>query len=91
VVVFGRLAELCADLAKGRLILVEGKPKRRKFTDREGQERESHEVIADRIEFLPPKAATSEAAAASAAPGDEPVGASTRRSSEDIDPDDIPF
>jgi len=52
VVVFGRLAELCADLAKGRLILVEGKPKTRKFTDREGQERESHEVIADRIEFL---------------------------------------
>lgn len=91
VVVFGRLAELCADLAKGRLILVEGKPKTRKFTDREGQERESHEVIADRIEFLSPKAATSEAAAASAAPGDEPVGASTRRSSEDIDPDDIPF
>ena len=56
VVVFGRLAELCADLAKGRLILVEGKPKTRKFTDREGQERESHEVIADRIEFLSPKA-----------------------------------
>ena len=57
VVVFGRLAELCADLAKGRLILVEGKPKTRKFTDREGQERESHEVVADRIEFLSPKAA----------------------------------
>ncbi|MHB8509718.1 MAG: single-stranded DNA-binding protein [Candidatus Dormibacteria bacterium] len=88
VVVFGRLAGLCADLTKGRLIMVEGKPKNRRFTDREGQERESHQVVADRIEFLSPRAAENAAQAASPAP--TPVAAG-RPKSEEIDPDDIPF
>ena len=52
VTVFGKQAEVCAQfLAKGSKVLVDGKLRTRKFTDKQGQERWSTEILADSVEF----------------------------------------
>lgn len=54
VTVFGRTAENVGQyLAKGRGVYVEGRMQTSKYTDREGQEKWSTEVIANHIVFLP--------------------------------------
>ena len=58
VVVWRRLAELCAEyMGKGRLIAVEGRLRRRSWTTSEGQTRSDVEIVADSVQFLdrPPK------------------------------------
>lgn len=53
VVVWGNQAEACGrHLAKGRQVYVEGKIKTRKWTDKEGKERFSTEVVASDVRFL---------------------------------------
>ena len=53
VVVYGKTAENCQQyLDKGSLVFVEGKLRTRKWTDRNGQERYTTEIIADRVQFL---------------------------------------
>jgi len=52
VTVFGKQAEVCNQfLAKGSKVLVTGKLRTRKFTDKQGQERWSTEILADSVEF----------------------------------------
>ena len=52
IVVFGRQGEVCAqNLSKGSRVLVEGKIRKRSYTDKSGVERKSLEIIADRVEF----------------------------------------
>ena len=52
IVVFGRQGEVCAqNLSKGSRVLVEGKIRKRSYTDKSGVERKSLESIADRVEF----------------------------------------
>lgn len=56
VVVFDKQAEFCGNyLNKGSLILVEGRLQTRKWQDKEGQERYSTEVVAQRIQSLGPR------------------------------------
>ena len=53
VVVWGRSAENCAQyLKKGRQVFVKGKLQTRKWQDKEGQDRWSTEVHADRVQFI---------------------------------------
>jgi len=53
VVVWGNQAEACGrHLAKGRQVYVEGKIKTRKWTDKEGKERFTTEVVAADVRFL---------------------------------------
>lgn len=53
VVCFGRTAENAARfLRKGRQVFVEGRIRTRKWTDKDGQDRWSTEVIADNVRFL---------------------------------------
>lgn len=53
VVVFGRLADQCAEhLDKGRLVYVEGKLCSHTWTDKEGVERTEREVRAHHVHFL---------------------------------------
>ena len=53
VVCFGRTAENAAKyLRKGRQVYVEGKIRTRKWTDKEGRERWSTEIVADALHFL---------------------------------------
>jgi single-strand DNA-binding protein len=54
VMTFGRQAETAAEyLAKGRLALVEGRLRWRSWDSDNGQRRSKHEVIAERVQFLP--------------------------------------
>lgn len=50
IVVWGKQAEFCGNyLAKGRLVYIEGKLETRKWQDKEGMERTTTEIRADRV------------------------------------------
>ena len=51
--VWGDQAEHCSKyLAKGRMVYIEGRIQTRKWQDKEGKDRYSTEVVADRVVFL---------------------------------------
>ena len=53
VVVFGKSAEACGQyLAKGRQVCVQGRIQTRKWTDQNGQDRYTTEIVAQRVDFL---------------------------------------
>jgi single-strand DNA-binding protein len=53
VVFFGRLAEIAGEyLKKGRPVYVEGKLRTRKWTDKDGNERYTTEIVADNMQML---------------------------------------
>ena len=53
IVVWGRQAENCSQyLKKGRSVFVEGRLQTRKWQDKEGQDRWSTEILADRVQFI---------------------------------------
>lgn len=53
VVVWGRQAENCHKyLAKGRTAYVEGRLQTRKWQDKQGSDRYSTEIVADRVQFI---------------------------------------
>jgi single-strand DNA-binding protein len=56
VITFGRQAETVGEyLAKGRAALIEGQLRWRSWEGGDGQRRSKHEVIAERVQFLPPQ------------------------------------
>ncbi|MBK9136811.1 MAG: single-stranded DNA-binding protein [Betaproteobacteria bacterium] len=53
VALFDRLAEIAGEyLKKGRPVYIEGRLKTRKWTDKEGQERYTTEIVADQMQLL---------------------------------------
>jgi single-strand DNA-binding protein len=53
VVLFGRQAEVAGEyLKKGRSVYIEGRMQTRKWTDKEGVEKYSTEVVADRMQLI---------------------------------------
>lgn len=79
VVCFGKTAEFAQNyLHKGRMVYVEGRMKTRKWQDQNGQERQTTELLADRLEGLD---RPSEQQA--------PEQPAPRRQAQDMD--DIPF
>lgn len=53
VVVWGKQAESCAKyLAKGRQVYVEGRLQTREWSDKEGNKRQTTEVVAEQVQFL---------------------------------------
>ena len=85
VVFFNRLGEIAAEyLKKGSQVYIEGKLRTRKWTDNNGVEKYSTEIIADQLQMLGGRA--SEATSATPAP-------SAPRQPKPVDelPDDIPF
>ena len=53
VVLFGRQAEVAGEyLKKGRSVYIEGRLQTRKYTDKEGVEKYSTEVVADRMQLI---------------------------------------
>jgi len=94
VVVWGKMAELCNQyLAKGRLVLVEGRIRTRSWVDSNEQKRTKTEIISENISFgprgvqqeeklkMPPEEAKSDTE-------DLPV---LEEESGEVTPDDIPF
>lgn len=53
VVLWGRLAEIAGEyLSKGKTVYIEGRLQTRKWTDRDGNERYTTEIVADRMLML---------------------------------------
>lgn len=53
IVAFGRTAELCRDyLKKGRAAYFEGRIQTDKWQDKEGKDRYTTKIVADRVQFL---------------------------------------
>ena len=90
---FGKIAEIAGEyLKKGSPVYVEGRIRTRKWQDKEGQERYSTEIVADRMQLLGGRGGGSEAMSR------EPAGAVTgsaktppRKGGFDEMDDDIPF
>jgi len=103
IVFYGRQAEIAGEyLKKGRQIYVEGRLQTRKWQDKEGQDRYTTEVIADRMQMLgsreggggsavPAEPAEREPAASAAAAGGRKSGAAPAKKNVDDLDDDIPF
>jgi single-strand DNA-binding protein len=54
IVAFGRQAETASEyLSKGRAALIEGRLQWRSWDGQDGQKRSKHEVMAERIQFMP--------------------------------------
>lgn len=81
VVVFGKQAESCGEyLSKGRPVLIEGRLQYRTWENQDGQKRSKHEVLADRVQFMPRASRTSEGGV----PGETGEG-------DAMEDDDVPF
>jgi single-strand DNA-binding protein len=96
VVFFGRLAEIAGQyLKKGRQVYVEGALRTRKWTDKEGQERYTTEIVANEMKMLgsregageaPPRESSAPARSEQASKPATPAGSGFN----DFE-DDIPF
>jgi single-strand DNA-binding protein len=72
IVAWRQLAETCERyLHKGSKVYIEGRLQTRKYTDRNGVERTSIEVIASDMEMLTPKSASSSSESSSAGSADD--------------------
>jgi single-strand DNA-binding protein len=99
VVFFGRQAEIAGEyLKKGRQVYVEGRLQTRKWQDKEGQDRYTTEIVADRMQMLGSREGSGAPVAAEPserAPAGEPrtgksAGTPAKKNVDDLD-DDIPF
>ena len=105
VVLFGRQAEVAGEfLKKGRSVYIEGRLQTRKYTDKDGVEKYSTEIVANRMQLLGSGrdsnggdaefssgggGARREPSAAAASPGNK-GGGTAKKNVDDFD-DDIPF
>ena len=90
VVVWGKQAENCANyLAKGRSVYIEGRLQTREWEDKEGQKRQTTEVVAQTVQFLGSRdgAGSGPRGSGGAGPGREPDPVT----SPPPDDKDIPF
>jgi single-strand DNA-binding protein len=98
---FGRQAEVVGEyLKKGSQIYVEGRIQTRKWQDKEGQDRYTTEIVADRMQMLGGKSSgggsfevveeNQSAPARAAAPAAEKAAPAAKNSFDNFD-DDIPF
>src|SRR5207253_5976549 len=103
VVLFGRQAEVAGEyLKKGRSVYIEGRLQTRKYTDKEGVEKYSTEIVADRMQLLGSRegAGTGDVELGAGTPSSRressggapraPGAAATKKNVDDFD-DDIPF
>jgi single-strand DNA-binding protein len=98
VVFFGRQAEIAGEyLKKGRQVYVEGRLQTRKWQDKEGQDRYTTEIVADRMQMLgnregsgAPAPEMAERNATAEPRTAAKAGAAAKKNVDDLD-DDIPF
>ena len=95
---FGKLAEIAGEyLKKGSQVYVEGRLQTRKWQDKEGQDKYTTEIVADRMQMLGSRSGGGgtggepppERERASSG-GGKPAGAPAKKNVDDLD-DDIPF
>ena len=89
---FRKLAEIVGQyLKKGSSIYFEGKMQTRKFTDKDGIEKYTTEIIADSMQMLGGKADSSNSVANSALSANKPASQRQQYSTPDNFIDDVPF
>jgi len=91
---FGKTAENAAQyLAKGRQVYVEGKGRHDKYTDKEGVERRTFEVVADNVVFLSSGGGEGRAPVAGSVSGGNGGGPPAAKGGKDdgFYDDDLPF
>ena len=87
IVAFGKLAEICSEyLSKGKQVYIEGKIQTRKWTDKDGNDKYTTEILANQMQMLgaaSPSEGTDfdKEAGAPGVPQEEPPGPD----------DDVPF
>jgi single-strand DNA-binding protein len=99
VVFFGKLAEIAGQyLKKGRQVYVEGALRTRKWTDKEGHERYTTEIVANEMKMLGSREGMSDAppresggGGAGGGSGNRPAAAPQPANSFNDFEDDIPF
>ncbi len=97
VVFRGKLAEVAGEyLKKGSQVYVEGRLRTRKWQDKEGQERYTTEIVADRMQMLGSRSGSGEPrgdAPPSESRASEPKAAAVKKPAGKFDDmeDDIPF
>lgn len=96
IVIFGRLAEVAGEyLKKGSQTYFEGRLQTRKWTDKEGQEKYTTEVVADRMQMLGSRPASGGGGdfggSQSTSKGAAPSGSGEFSGGLDDLEDDIPF
>ena len=95
VVFFGKLAEIAGQyLKKGRQVYVEGALRTRKWTDKEGHERYTTEIVANEMKMLGSREGMSDAPpreSGGGAAGNRPAAAPQPANSFNDFEDDIPF
>ncbi|HEY5930109.1 MAG TPA: single-stranded DNA-binding protein [Burkholderiales bacterium] len=100
VAMFGKTAEIAGEyLKKGSQVYIEGKLQTRKWTDKEGQERYTTEIRADRMQMLGSRSGGAERmppaddveSRAASAPSKKPATAGKGGGNFDDLEDDIPF
>ena len=94
---FGKTAEIAGEyLKKGSPVYVEGRIRTRKWQDKEGQDRYSTEIVADRMQLLGGRSGGAEsmprepASASASAAGGGSKAAPRKGTIDELD-DDIPF
>src|SRR5947207_9420731 len=99
IVFFGRQAEIAGEyLKKGKQVYIEGRLQTRKWQDKEGQDRYTTEIVADRMQMLGSREGSGAAVAAepsdrgssAEARGGAKGGGTAKKNVDDLD-DDIPF
>ena len=94
---FGKLAEIAdKNLRKGSQVYIEGRLRTRKYTDRDGIEKYSTDIIADQMQMLGRREQSSssepfDTAPRSAAPAAERAASRPTPAPMSMDDDDIPF
>ncbi len=93
VVFFGRLAEIVAEyLKKGSQVYIEGKLQTRKWTDKDGNDRYTTEIVANEMQMLGSRSGGGDYS--KSAPAEEPPAArqaTAKAADENFVDDDIPF
>ncbi|HUU72558.1 MAG TPA: single-stranded DNA-binding protein [Burkholderiales bacterium] len=92
IVMFGKVAEIAGEyLKKGSQAYFEGRLQTRKWTDKEGQERYTTEIVADRMQMLGSRSGGTARAPNDDAPsGPRPASSAPGGGIDDME-DDIPF
>lgn len=94
---FGKLAEICGEyLKKGSAVYIEGRLQTRKWQDKDGADKYTTEIVADRMQMLGSKPKGDEAGDATAPRKEDPPrepateGAAPKKAFDNFE-DDIPF
>jgi single-strand DNA-binding protein len=91
VVFFSKLAEIAGEyLKKGSQVYVEGRLQTRKWQDKEGQDRYTTEIVADRMQMLGSRSAATGAEPVEREPAQPPKSGKKSAAFDDLE-DDIPF